>query len=233
VDGAGAEVLQTTLLEAKIGDGALEGGLGHEGEVGGGVPEVLVEAGGEGGEEECVADLEAEVLELVGDRLEAQAVGVEGLVVLRCAEKFLLQEYDPLKLVVGEEPVDLCPHRASIVALTDDGLEDVRRDGEEEPADDGGVDGEPVGVTVIEEVDGAINVIAQVVLAEEEVEVRLPGVVVLLGDGELDGDVVGDGHGADHRGGRWSGAIEGGAEGVVGGDRRHGAGGDGAAAARV
>jgi hypothetical protein len=28
-------------------------------------------------------------------------------------------------------------------------------------------------------------------------------------------------HGADHRGGRCSGAIEGGAEGVVCGDRRH------------
>jgi hypothetical protein len=219
VDGAGAEVLQATLLEAKIGDGALEGGLGHEGEVGGGVPEVLIEAGGEDGEEERVTDLEAEVLELVGDRLEAQAVGVEGLVVLRCAEKFLLQEYDPLELVVSEEPVDICPHRASIVALTDDGLEDVRRDGEEEPADDGGIDGEPVGVAVIEEVDEAINVIAQVVLAEEEVEVRLPGVMVLLGDVELDGDVVGEGHGADHRRGQWRGAIEGGSEGVVGGDR--------------
>jgi hypothetical protein len=110
----------------------------------------------------------------------------------------------------------------SVVALTNDGLEDVRRDGEEEPADDGGVDGEPVGVAVIEEVDGAINVIAQVVLTEEEVEVRLLGVMVLLGGGELDGDVVGDVHGADHRGGRWSRAIEGGAKGVVGGDRRYG-----------
>jgi hypothetical protein len=79
--------------------------------------------------------------------------------VLRCAEKFLLQEYDLLELVVGEEPVDLCPHRMSVVALTNDGLEDVRRDGEEEPADDGGVNGEPVGVAVIEEVDGAVNVI--------------------------------------------------------------------------
>jgi hypothetical protein len=86
VDGAGAEVLQTTLLELKRGDRALEGGLGHEGEVGGSVPEVLVEAGGESGEEERVADREAEVQELVRDRLEAQAVGVEGLVMLRCAK---------------------------------------------------------------------------------------------------------------------------------------------------
>jgi hypothetical protein len=61
VDGAGAEVLQTTLLELKIGDIMLEGGLGHEGEVGAGVPEVLVEAVGEGAEEERVADREAEV----------------------------------------------------------------------------------------------------------------------------------------------------------------------------
>ena len=114
------------------------------------------------------------------------------MVVLRCAEKFLLQQHNPLELVVGEEPVDLRPNRVRVVALANHGLEDVRRDGEEEPADDVGIDGEPVGVAAGEEVDGVIDVIAQVVLAEEEVEVGPPGVVVLLGDGELDGDVVGD-----------------------------------------
>ena len=61
-------------------------------------------------------------------------------------KKFLLQENNPLKLVVGEEAIDLGPHRVSIVPIANDGVEDVRRDGEEEPPDEGGVDGEPVGV---------------------------------------------------------------------------------------
>ena len=85
----------------------------------------------------------------------------------------------------------------SVITLANDGLEDVRRDGEEKPADDGGVDGKPVGVAAVQEVGGAVDVISQVVLAEEEVVVGFPGVVVRLGEGEFDGDVVGDGHGAE------------------------------------
>jgi hypothetical protein len=164
----GAHTLEPAFLQPEVVDRPLERRVGHEGEVGGSVAEVLVEAGGEGGEEELVANLEPKVLELVGDGLEAQAVGVQGLIALGCAEEFLLQKDNTLELVIGEEAVDLSPHRAGIIAFPNDGLEDVRRDGEEEPADDGGVDGQPVGVAG-EEVGGAVDVIAQVVLAEEEV----------------------------------------------------------------
>jgi hypothetical protein len=84
-----------------------------------------------------------------------------------------------------------------------DGLEDVRRDGEEELADDGGVDRHPVAVMLHgEEVGGAINVVAEVVLAEEQVEVRLPWMVVVVIAGELDGNVVSDGDIAELGGGR-------------------------------
>jgi hypothetical protein len=35
---------------------------------------------------------------------------------------------------------NLRPHRTSVIAIVNDGLKDVQHDGEEEPADDGGVD---------------------------------------------------------------------------------------------
>ena len=54
-----------------------EGGLRDEGEVGGGVPEVLVEAAGEGADEELVADLFPEITELIGELLEAHAKIIE------------------------------------------------------------------------------------------------------------------------------------------------------------
>jgi hypothetical protein len=83
---------QTTFLEAKVGDCALEGGVSHKGEIGGGITEILVEAGGERGEEELIAHHETEVLVLVGDGLEAQAVVVQGEIALESTEEFLLQE---------------------------------------------------------------------------------------------------------------------------------------------
>jgi hypothetical protein len=64
------------FLEAKVGDCALKGGVSHEVEIGGGVTEILAEAGDEHGEEELVPHHETEVLELVGDGLEAQVVVV-------------------------------------------------------------------------------------------------------------------------------------------------------------
>ena len=72
-------------------------------------------------------------------------------------------------------------------------MEDVRRDGKEEPPDQGGVDGEPVGVVgVDEEVGETVHMITKVVLTEEEVEVGFPGIVVGGGVGEDDGDVIGE-----------------------------------------
>jgi hypothetical protein len=170
-----AQFRQATFLEAKVGDCALEGGVSHDSEIGGGVTEILTEADGEHGEEELISHQETEVLELVRDRLEAQAVGIQGKITLEGAKELLLQEDDPLELVVGEEPIDLCPHRTSVIAVMNDNLEDVRCDGEEEPADDGGVNCHPVAVALHgEEVGGAIDVVMEVVLTEEEVEVHLP-----------------------------------------------------------
>jgi hypothetical protein len=220
-----AQFRQTTFLEAKIGDCALKGGVSHEGEIGGSITEILAEAGGEHGEEELVAHHETEVLKLVGDGLEAQAVVVQGEIALESAEEFLLQEDDLVELVVGEEPVDLRPHHTSVIAVMNDGLEDVRRDGEEEPADDGGVDRHPVAVALHgEEVDGAVDVVAEVVLTEEKVEVHLPWMVVVVGARKLDGNVVGDGDVVEFGGGGRSGVGGGGrGEGVAGGrDGGHG-----------
>jgi hypothetical protein len=218
------------FLEAEVGDCALEGGVSHEGEIGGGITEILVEAGGERGEEEFIAHHETEVLKLVGDGLEVMAVVVQGEIALESTEEFLLQEDDPLELVVGEETIDLCPHRTSVITIVNDGLEDVWRDGEEEPADDGGVDRHPVTVALHgEEVDGVVDVVTEVVLTEEEVEVHLPWMVVIVGAGKLDGNVVGDGDVTELGGGRRRGVGGGGrGEGIAGGrDGGHGGGGGG------
>jgi hypothetical protein len=113
----------------------------------------------------------------------------------------------------------------SIIAIVNDGLEDVRRDGEEEPADDGGVDRHLVAVVLHgEEVDGAIDVVAEVVLTEEEVEVRLPWMIVVIVVGELDGNMVGDGDVTELGGGRRRGVGGGGrGKGIAGGeDEGHG-----------
>jgi hypothetical protein len=196
------------FLEAKVGDCALECGVSHKGEIGGSITEILAEASDERGEEELITHHETEVLELVRDGLEAQAVVVQREIALESTEEFLLQEGDPLKLIVGEEPVDLCPHRTSIIAIVNDGLEDVRRDGEEEPADDGGIDRHPVAVTLHGEgVNGAVDVVAEVVLTEEEVEVCLTWMVVVVSAGELDGNVVGDGDVTELGGGGRSGVV--------------------------
>ena len=133
-------MLQPAFLETKISHRPLVGRVRHEGEVGGGVAEILIEAGGEGGEEQLIAHLEADVIELVGEGLETHAEGVDGGVVLMAPEELLLQEDDPLELVVGEEADDLVPHRACIILVANDGVEDVLGHGEEEPPDDGGVD---------------------------------------------------------------------------------------------
>jgi hypothetical protein len=59
-----AQFQQATFLEAEVGDCALEGGVSHEGEIAGGITEILAEAGGERGEEEFIAHHETEVLKL-------------------------------------------------------------------------------------------------------------------------------------------------------------------------
>jgi hypothetical protein len=76
VDGVGVNTLEAPFLKVEVVDGTLEGGVGHEGDVGGGVAVVLTEAGGEGGEEVLIADAEPEVVKLIGDGLEMLTVGV-------------------------------------------------------------------------------------------------------------------------------------------------------------
>ena len=121
------------LLKFEVRDDALESGLRRQGEVGRRVAEVLIEAGGEGAKHELVSHLGADVAELIGEALEAHAVVINGGVILVAPKKFLLQKHKTLKLVIGEEIVDLGPHDTRVVILRDDRVEDVRRDGEIEP----------------------------------------------------------------------------------------------------
>ena len=58
MDGVGTDVPQPPVLKTEVVDRPLEGGVGHEGEVGCGVDEVFAETSSEGGEEDLVADLE-------------------------------------------------------------------------------------------------------------------------------------------------------------------------------
>jgi hypothetical protein len=110
-------------------------------------------------------------------------------------EELLLEEGYALDLIVGEEAGDLLPHIARGVTVANDGVKDVGGDSLEEPADDGGIDGTPVGVVRHgKEVDGAVDV---VVLTEEEAKVRLPCKEVGRGVGELDWHALEDGNIAD------------------------------------
>ena len=65
MNGTGAKMLQPAFLETKISHRPLVGRVRHECEVGGSVAEILIEADGEGGEEQLIAHLEADVIELV------------------------------------------------------------------------------------------------------------------------------------------------------------------------
>jgi hypothetical protein len=85
-------------------------------------------------------------------------------------------------------------HTSCGVAIADNGVKDVGGDGLEELADDGGVDGAPVRVVRHgEEVDGAVDVVEEIVLAKEEAEVRFPREEVGRGMGELDRHTLEDG----------------------------------------
>jgi hypothetical protein len=114
------------------------------------------------------------------------------------AKELLLEEGDALDLVVGEEAGYLLPHVTCGVAIADNGVKYVGGDGLEEPADDGGIDGALVKVMRHgEEVDGAIDVVEEIVLMKEEAEVRIPREVVGRSVGELDRHTLKDGDIAD------------------------------------
>jgi hypothetical protein len=152
-------MLQAPLLETKVGHSLLDGWFGDQREVGGAVAEVFAKACHQRGEEERVGDRELQVAKLVGEGLEAQTEVVDGEVVLMEAKEFLLEEAEALGLVVGEEAGDLGPDGVRGVIVTDDGVESWWR-WSRRTSDDGGIDGQPVGVVGhVEEVDGAGNVI--------------------------------------------------------------------------
>ena len=123
--------LHPALLQPQVRHELWEGGLRHQGEVRGGVAEVLVEAGGERAEEEVVVHLGSNVTELIRQRLQAAAVVINGLFILVTVKKFLLQKNATLKLVVGEESIELVPHGASVIPITHDRVEQVLGDGGE------------------------------------------------------------------------------------------------------
>jgi hypothetical protein len=102
----------------------------------------------------------------------------------------------------------------------------VDGDGLEELADDGGIDGAPVRVVRHgKEVDGAIDMVEEIVLAEKEAEVCLPHKEVGRGVGELDRHALEDGDVADDGD---EGAVK-----WVGAPRLRGVEGIGGAGARV
>ena len=99
-------------------------------------------------------------------------------IVLVTAEELLLQENKALKFVIGEERVDLGPHGASVVALGDNRVEDVLRDGLVELLDERGLNGGTLRIAPhVLAVHGTVDVLGEIVLAEDEVEVGLPRVV--------------------------------------------------------
>ena len=152
-----------------------EGGLRDEGEVGGGVPEVLVEAAGEGADEELVADLFPQITELIGELLEAHAKIIDGRVKLLAPVKLTIEEDLALQPIVGEEAVELGPDRIGVVLVVHHGVEEVAGDGEVEPADDGGVEDHPLLVVDHERrVHGAVHVAVQEVLTEHKRKIPLP-----------------------------------------------------------
>jgi hypothetical protein len=182
---ASLQMLQTPFLIAKVGDRLLVGELGEQREVGGGITKILANTSHERGEEEGVGDQEFQIAELVREGLEMQAIGL-GEVILVEAKELLLEEGGALELVVDEEAGDLLSHVVHGITIADDDVKDVGGDGLEEPADDGGVDGAPVGVVGHgEKIDDAIDVVDEIVLTEKEPEVRLAGEEVGRGVGEL------------------------------------------------
>ena len=93
---------------------------------------------------------------------------------LMATEELLLQENKALKFVVGEERVDLGPHGAGVVVLGDDRVEDVLRDRLVEPTDNRGLDGGPLRVAAhVRAVHGTVDVLGEIVLTEDEVEIRI------------------------------------------------------------
>ena len=123
--------------------------------------------------------------------------------------------------------VELDPHNVGVITIAHDRVKQVLGDGGEEPPDERGVDRGPLGVAHHGAgVDGAVNMIHEVVLAEEQREVRLPREVRGVGGVEDHGDACVDVDVADLS------RVDGEGVGVGGGVGRHGGEGVGKGAAR-
>ena len=170
--------LHPSFLQLQVCDDGLKSGLWQQSQIRSGVTEILIKAGSESAKHELIGDFCANITKFIGEHLEAHAIVINGGVILVAPKKFLLQEYKVLKLVVGEERVDLGPHDASIVVLGDDRVEDVLRDGLVEPSDERGLNGGPLRIALhVLAVHRAIDVLDEIVLAEDKVEVGLSRVV--------------------------------------------------------
>ena len=108
-------------------------------------------------------------------------------------KKLSLKKDDAPQLVVDEEVGDLGPHHASEVAVMHHGVKNLLQDSVEEPLDDGGIDGHPITISTHgQEINSAVDVVAETIPAEEKTELRLPCVKIGLGVGEFHRDMIKD-----------------------------------------
>ena len=122
-------VMKSLLLHAKVRD-RLGVRQRDEGEVGGGLAEVGVEASKEVGEEDGVVDGHADVVQLVGENLLSRAVLTDRKIVLLHGEEIPLEENTALELIVEEEIAQPCPHGVHRRVTGVHHVEETWRDGE-------------------------------------------------------------------------------------------------------
>lgn len=98
-----------------------------------------------------------------------------------------------LQPVVGEEACDFGPNSRLSVAVMNDGVKNLLGDSEEEPPDNGGVDGHPLGIMRHGQgIDYLVDGVMEIINAEEKTEIRLTHVEISLGVGDLHWDAVED-----------------------------------------
>ena len=185
-------ITETLLLHVKIRD-RLGVHRRDEGEVGGRLAEVGVEATKEVGEEDGVIDVHADVAQLVGENLQPRAILIDRKIVLLHSEEFTLEEDTALELIVEEEVAQPCPHSVRRRITGVHHVEETWRDGEKKPLDDASIHSKPLVVVLhVADVDAAINMLDEAEGAEEEREVGAPCVVGRKVEVEDDGNVVFD-----------------------------------------
>jgi hypothetical protein len=163
-----AELLEGDLV-ARVGEGEARGG-----DVIGGTGVLLVQPAEEVEDKLRLIDGMADVVELVGGGLDAEAVVVDGGVSLSHGVKLVTQEDGPLRLVHLEEAINGDPELASRLGGGGCGhVEDGLGDGAEDPTPNAEVGLLPGGI-----VEGrwsrAVDVVEHAKLAAHGEEVRRP-----------------------------------------------------------